>query len=162
VEETDALPPDQFNRLVCSYKPLAGKWKTDLLYDIIHLEGAQAIASYESDFYAGTPAVCRNNFGRGQVWYLGSRAETDFISRLAQLVCNEAELSPVFPAAEGIEAVRREKDGKEFIFVLNHNKEQTKLTIPFAARDLLTDRKFSCKEQYTLPASGVLILEKLP
>jgi beta-galactosidase len=160
VEETDALPPDQFNGLVCSQGPLAGTWKADMLFDIIHPEGAEVIACYESDFYAGTPAVCRNNFGKGQVWYIGSRPEAAFLNRLASLICSELGVKPVFPAPEGIEATCRIKDGNEFIFVLNHNKETTALTIPFACQDLLTDTQFTSGQNYSLPATGVLVLVK--
>ena len=162
VEETDALPPDQTNKLICKDGTLAGEWKSDMLFDIIHSEGAEVIANYASDFYAGTPAICRNNFGKGQVWYLGSRAETAFVDRLTSLICNECKIEAVFPAQEGIEATRRVrvKDGKEIIFVLNHNKADTKITIPFKCKDLLTGKDFSASETYVFPAAGVLILTK--
>jgi len=161
VEETDALPPDQSNKLICETgSALAGTWKSDMLFDIIHLEGAETIARYSQDFYAGTPAICRNNFGRGQVWYIGSRVEPAFLDRLAGLICAEHNLESVFPAQEGIEAACRVKDGKEFVFLLNHNKEETKVSVPFACRDLLTDKNFSPSDQYALPAAGVMILEK--
>ncbi|MDR0487423.1 MAG: beta-galactosidase trimerization domain-containing protein, partial [Treponema sp.] len=161
VEETDALSTDQFNRLVCKEGPLSGTWKTDLLCDIIHPEGAQVIANYADDFYAGTPAICRNSFGKGQVWYFGSRAEAQFLDRFTALVCGECGITPVFPQQEGIEATRRIKGEKEFIFVLNHNKTETEVIIPFACRDLLTDKEFSLGACYSLPAAGVLILEKM-
>jgi beta-galactosidase len=160
VEETDALIPGMTNGFIVKDGPLAGTWKADLLCDIIHPEGAQTIAVYESDFYAGTPALCRNNYGKGQVWYLGSRPEAALLDRLAMLICGECGIKPVFPAQDGIEATRRVKEEKEFIFVLNHNKTDTEIVIPFACSDLLTDRSFTSGERYTLPAAGVLILEK--
>jgi len=160
VEETDALPPDQTNKLVCKDGPLTGEWKADMLFDIIHTEGAEVIANYAQDFYAGTPAICRNNFGKGQVWYLGSRAETALIDRLAALVCSECKIESIFPAQEGIEVTRRVKDGKEIFFVLNHNKEETKIVLPFKCRDLLTGKDFAAAETYIFSAAGVLILTK--
>jgi hypothetical protein len=50
------------------------------------------------------------------------------------------------------------KDGKEIIFVLNHNTADTKIVFPFACRDLLTDKTFTASQKFTLPAAGVLIL----
>ncbi|MDR1837517.1 MAG: Beta-galactosidase C-terminal domain, partial [Treponema sp.] len=102
---------------------------------------------------------CRNNYGKGQVWYLGARPEAALLDRLTALICGECEIKPVFPAQEGIEATRRVKEGKEFIFVLNHNKTDTEIVIPFACRDLLTERNFVLNERYTLPAAGVLVLQ---
>jgi beta-galactosidase len=160
VEETDALSTDQFNRLICKEGSLSGTWKADLLCDIIHAEGAQVIANYADDFYAGTPALCRNNYGKGQVWYLGTRPESPFLDRFTALICGECGITPVFPPQEGIEATRRIQGEKEFVFVLNHNKTETEVVIPFACRDLLTDNDFSHGARCSLSAAGVLILEK--
>jgi len=165
VEETDALQTDQSNKLVCSGAhfsngSLEGTWKSDLLCDIIHTEGAETIASYAEDFYAGTPAVCRNNYGKGNVWYLGSRPEAKFLYRFVALICGELGITPVFPPQEWIEATRRIKGEREFIFVLNHNKGAAEITIPFACRDLLTDKNFTAGEKYSLPVAGVLVLER--
>ncbi|MDR0455484.1 MAG: beta-galactosidase [Treponema sp.] len=165
VEETDALPTDQLNRLVCSTglladSPLAGTWKTDLLCDIIHTEGAQTIAHYGDDFYAGTPALCRNHYGKGQVWYFGSRPEMPFLDRFIAVICGECGIEPVFPPQHGIEATRRIKGEKEYIFVLNHDKTETTVVIPFDCRDLLTDKQFAPGDCCSLPVTGVLILEK--
>jgi beta-galactosidase len=160
VEETDALPPNQFNKLECKEGKLTGIWKSDMLFDIIHTEGAKVIASYTEDFYAGTPAICRNNYGKGQVWYFGSRVETEFLNRFVGQICDELKIETVFPVTEGIEAAKRCKNGKEFIFVLNHNNEDTKIVIPFTCRDLLTDIQFTTGSNHILPKTGVMILEK--
>jgi beta-galactosidase len=160
VEETDALPTGQFNELIFTDGHLAGTWKADLLCDIIHTEGAQTIARYADDFYAGTPAVCRNRYGNGYVWYFGSRPETALADRFTAMICDGCGIKPVFPRQEGIEAARRIKGETEFIFVLNHNKTETEIIIPFECRDLLTDKNFSADSHYALSAAGVLILEK--
>jgi len=164
VEETDALTHGKTNGFVIKNAPwdktaLAGTWKAEMLCDIIHSEGAEVIAVYESDFYEGTPVLCRNKFGKGQVWYLGARPEAALLERIAAMICNETGIKPVFPAQEGIEATRRIKDGKEIVFVLNHNKADTEIIIPFACRDLLTEKVFTASQKYTLPAAGVLILQ---
>ena len=170
VEETDALPQGQSNRLVFKGSPglaspawasLAGEWKTDLLFDIIRTEGAEAVAEYAQDFYAGTPVLCRNSFGKGQVWYFGSRPEMAFLERFISLLCADCGAVPVFPAQPGIEATSRTRGEKEFVFVLNHNAQETGLVIPFDCRDLLTEKRFAAGVSCTLPAAGVLILEKI-
>ena len=160
VEETDALPPGKGNAFIIDQGPLAGTWKADLLCDIIHPEGAETIARYADDFYAGTPALCRNQYGKGQVWYLGSRPESPLVDRLSALLCKEHSIEPIFPAQEGIEASRRIRGDKEFIFVMNHNTTQSEIVIPFVCQDLLTDTKFIAGASYSLPAAGVLILKK--
>jgi beta-galactosidase len=164
VEETDALTQGKTNGFVIKNAPwdktaLAGTWKAEMLCDIIHSEGAEVIAAYESDFYAGTPVLCRNKYGTGQVWYFGARPEAALLERVTALICNESGIKPVFPAQEGIEAARRVKDGTEIIFVLNHNKTDKEIVIPFTCRDLLTEKSFTASQKFTLPAAGVLILQ---
>ncbi|MDR2730493.1 MAG: beta-galactosidase [Treponema sp.] len=160
VEETDALPFGKTNGFIIKDGPLAGIWKAELLCDIIHPEGAQVVANYESDFYAGTPVLCRNSFGKGQVWYFGARPETALAEKFTAMICGECGIEPVLAPQDGIEAVRRVKDGKEFIFILNHGAGASEVTIPFAARDLLSGRDFRAGERYALPAAEVMILEK--
>lgn len=62
VEEIDALAPEQSNTVSFS----DGKeYKCNLLCDLMHPEGAEVLATYESDFYAGMPAVTKNIYGKG-------------------------------------------------------------------------------------------------
>ena len=104
--------------------------------------------------------MCRNHFGKGQVWYFGARPEPSLLDRFTALICTESGIKPVFPSHNGIEATRRVKGKKEFIFVLNHNSEETEVSIPFACRDLLTGKDFTAGEHYLLSAAGVLILKR--
>ena len=46
-----------------------------LLCDLMHLEGAESLGTYEKDFYKGMPAVTRNTYGKGAVYYVGTRLE---------------------------------------------------------------------------------------
>lgn len=68
VEESDALPEYKANRFVYQGQEYPAK----LLCDIMHLEGAEALAEYQEDFYAGSPVVARNSFGQGQAYYIGT------------------------------------------------------------------------------------------
>jgi len=168
VEETDALLPGKNNGFVIKNDPfgslsgegVTGVWKAELFCDIIHPENAEVIAVYESDFYAGTPALCRSKFGKGQVWYFGAKPEPALLERITTGICGECGIAPVFPAAEGIEASRRVKDGKAFTFVLNNNKTEKEIVIPEASRDLITGKIFAANERFMFAAADVLILVK--
>jgi hypothetical protein len=52
---------------------------------VIHAEGAEVIATYAEDFYAGTPAVTVNAFGAGHAYYVGTRLDD---AALAALMTN--------------------------------------------------------------------------
>ena len=79
-EEIDALMPGQTNkvRFDAPFGDLpVGDYDCRLLCDRIHAEGADVLATYSSDFYAGEPAVTRNAFGDGFAYYLATDLETE-------------------------------------------------------------------------------------
>jgi beta-galactosidase len=112
----------------------------DLWADLIHLEGAESLASYTDDFYAGTPAVTRNVFGEGAAYYLGTRPEERYTRSLLQRVCQEAGVKPTADVPTGVDAVRRKTEDASFLFLLNHNQEAVEVWLPSPGRDLLTGK----------------------
>jgi beta-galactosidase len=110
----------------------------DLWADLIHLQGAESLASYTEDFYAGTPAVTRNVFGEGTAYYLGTRPEERYARSLLQMVCEEAGVRPTAEVPPGVDAVRRKTEDASYLFVLNHNHEGVEIRLPRPGQDLLT------------------------
>ena len=49
------------------------------------LEGAQALATYGEDFYEGTPAVTKNAYGKGTVYYVGTQPEAAGLDKILDL-----------------------------------------------------------------------------
>ena len=45
----------------------AGQW-----CDILETDTAETLARYNGDYFCGAPAITRNRFGRGSVYYLGA------------------------------------------------------------------------------------------
>ena len=111
-EETDALAPEQGNTLVFGDGSQSG---CGLLCDIIRLEGAQVLATYGGDFYKGTPAVTRNSFGRGTVYYVGTQPDSGGLAK----ILDGLELEPLVPDETPLEIDRRVIDGREYWFLIN-------------------------------------------
>ena len=138
VEEIDALPPEKCNRVVfgdgtdCS---------CNLLFDLIRTEGAECIGSYGEDFYAGMPAVTRNRYGKGSVWYVGSCLDEAGLGKVLDMACREADVKPVVPDAQGLEVVCRRSGDTEFYFVLNFEEEPKKIPAMFAGKEDLLNGK---------------------
>jgi beta-galactosidase len=88
--------------------------------EVLRLEGAEALATYERDFFAGGAAVTVNAFGQGAAYYLGTKlVETD-LARVLEAACARARVVPVLRAPEHVEVTLRESDGGRFLFLLNH------------------------------------------
>ena len=133
--------------------------EASLLCDLMHLEGARELASYEEDFYAGTPVITENSFGAGKAYYVGTRSSQEFYRMFMRERMEEKGISPVLEAPEGVEATERFKDGKGVMFVLNHNDEETVFVLNEARKDLLTGEQYEGGTVVTLEAKGVMLLE---
>ena len=131
VEEIDALLPGHTNKLIMSPDNLflSPTYSCGLLCDIIHLEGAISLAEYGQDFYKGTPAITRNEYGKtlenkgGKAYYIGTDPEEAFLKDFSKLLVLEKGIHPPAEAISGVEITQRFKDDRTFTFILNHNPD---------------------------------------
>ena len=86
VEEEDALPENESN----SFTYRGTSYPASLLCDLLHTEGAEALAFYEKDFYAGMPVLTRNEFGKGCAYYVASHSNAAFYRTFIGEICKEA------------------------------------------------------------------------
>lgn len=138
VEESDAIVPGKItkvkfeNGLTCD---------TSLMCDLIHLEGAQEIAKYDSEFYKGVPAVTKNNFGKGKAWYVGARLDHQGLSEVISQIIAESKIKALTEEGSSLEVTKRiDKQGKEYYFVVNMSNQDHVLPSNFddGYTDLLT------------------------
>ncbi len=155
IEDFVPLAEGETNRLL-TREEIA--YTCDLWADLIHPEGAETLATYTEGFYAGAPAVARHEHGDGIVYYLGTRPEEAYTTRLISQVCREASVKPPLETPAGIEVVRRKTGRRSFLFILNHNQEETALSLSSEATDLLTDNSY--RSSLTLEPLGVAIFEE--
>ena len=154
VEETDVYPEGKSNHFSCQGK----SWPAEFLCDIIHLRGAEAIAFYEDDFYAGTPALTEHSFGEGKAWYFGTRPSLDFLKGFFREKLSELGISPVLDTPEDVEAAERSNEHGNFLFVMNHGTNEKSFVMPGERTDLLSGKTYMAGEETTLAAKQVLIL----
>ncbi len=116
VEEIETLDPLQTRHLRTHERG----GKCGLWFDMIELEGAEVVATFADDFFAGRPAITRNAFGHGLAYYVGTQVEMEFLRRLLVDICEETGIRPPLRVPPGIEAVSRENEQGRFLFLLNH------------------------------------------
>jgi beta-galactosidase len=155
VEENDALPNGDENSFIMEGKTYPAK----LLCDIMHLEGAKAISFYEKDFYGNTPCITKNIFGKGTAYYVGTRSTREFYREFLRKICEEKEVLPVLITPSEVEAVRRIKGDKSFVFVLNHSSEEKIIYAEDNCLELLTGTVYEKGCKICLKAKEVLVLE---
>lgn len=125
-EEIDALEPSNYNQIVMNDKKgsMSGEYKCNLLFDLIHAETAEVLATYGSDFYQGMPVITKNKYGKGRAYYIASSPEQAFVQDFVDTISEEHGIEGELQSAEGVEIVAREKNNKKTLFVMNHNPEE--------------------------------------
>jgi len=155
VEEYAPYPVGQTNTLCTS----DGKQFTCSLWsDVIRLQTAQALATYESDYYAGSPAVTRHKFEKGLGFYSGTELEPAGLDWLLGLVCAAADIVPVasnIPA--GVEALYRSNGEKTWLFLLNHASGKLEVPLEAGGRDLLSGQVMT--GPLVLDSNGAAVIE---
>ncbi|MCC3373335.1 beta-galactosidase [Cohnella sp. REN36] len=157
-EEIDALMPEQRNRIVVKGEQgaLQGTYECGILCDLIHAEGAEVVAEYGDDFYQGMPAVTVNRFGRGEAWYVATSPDAAFLRDFLGRLAAGKGLEPLVRASEGVEATVRVKEGKRYLFLLNHLPEAATVEGVAEGVDLLTGETVS--GALAVPGRGVAIV----
>ncbi|MBU8914001.1 MAG: beta-galactosidase [Spirochaetales bacterium] len=142
-EETDALYPPETNT-VRMHAPFTGartsgarEYQARDLCDLIHLRGAESLAEYGDDFYAGRPALTRNAHGDGQAYYIASRNEEcflgDFYAALVETIRPTRAYDEELP--ESVHATLRHAandDGTvtEYRFLINFDSDPARVPPP--------------------------------
>jgi beta-galactosidase len=145
-EEMDVLHDDEANAVVFAEGNalgLSGRYEAKTFCDLVHAEGAEVLATYAGEFYAGRPAVTVNAVGRGRAYYLASRNEQRFLNDLYDRLIDELAVPRVLGAGlpEGVTARSRSDGRREFVFVMNFTRRRREIDLGGAAfTDVLTGR----------------------
>ncbi|WP_449353285.1 beta-galactosidase [Streptomyces shaanxiensis] len=130
-----------------------------LVFEIVQLRGAEAVATYGSDFYAGTPAVTRNAYGDGEGWYVATALDQPGVDQVVRRVLSRHDLVGPYADREGLEtATRVAPDGTRLLFLLNHTEMAAELTAHATATDLLTGKQTEAGAPLVLDPRGVAVL----
>ena len=152
VEEWDAFEPEMANRISWTEEGLGGKigkkvrtpstsevnevasladaslrpsYEVHKWAEVVHLRGAEALATFEEDYHAGQPAVTRHKYGKGEAYYVAAHPEEAFLRELIGRICLEHGLESLGgrDVPSGVELTVREGEKGTYWFVLNHNSK---------------------------------------
>lgn len=156
VEESDAIEEGKSNHFIYEGK----EYPATVMCDLLHLEGAEALSSYEEDFYAGMPVLTKHSFGEGKAYYVATKSSDEFYRTFIRKLCTDNGILPVLEGPDGIEATVRENDNESFLFILNHNDSEKEVILPTAGTDIIRNESYNAKEAVTLAAKDVMILRR--
>lgn len=101
---------------------LSSVWKCKNLCDIVKVSTAEVLSVYGEDFYEGTPAVTKNQFGKGNAYYICADFEQGFYDDMISKIVRNSNINiPVQTVPNGIEVTTRNSEQHEYIFIQNFN-----------------------------------------
>ncbi|MFC0210855.1 beta-galactosidase [Paenibacillus chartarius] len=159
VEEVDALHPGQMNTMVMVRQlgKLYGSYECGLLCEVVHPEGAEAMAVFGSEYYKGLPALTRHRYGSGEAWYAAADPSPKLVREWLAALCVSKGIKPVCEAPPGVEVTVREQEDERFTFALNFGHETQRLQTDGAERIELLGGTGAAGTYIELPPKGVSI-----
>ncbi|MGD7042969.1 beta-galactosidase [Jeotgalibacillus proteolyticus] len=163
-EEIDALYDHEKNQISLTDNNslgLTGMYEAHELCELIHLEGAEAIAYYEQDFYQGRPAITENHFGNGTAYYAASRNQEPFYADFLLSIIRKHKIKRTIETElpYGVTAQKRCDGENEFIFLMNFTNQSQTLQLEKEMYIDLLDEK-PVPESVVLPSYGYKILKR--
>ena len=125
--------------------------------DVIRLDGAETLAHYLDDYFAGSPAITRHRFGKGISYYVGTELGQAGLAWLVERICAESGVRPPVGLPASVELTRRTDGTHTWLFALNYSNETAAIELPAPGIDLLTG--LPVKASLLLEPKGVAIVQ---
>jgi beta-galactosidase len=131
-EEIDALYPEDRN----SFSWNGGNYGVHEFCELIHTRGAETLAKYDSDFYAGSAALTVNNYGKGKAYFIAARTYTDFLDDFYRDLVDRCGIGRVIegPLPLGVTAQARSDGKTDYVFLMNFSPSAAAVDTGFAGK----------------------------
>lgn len=159
----------EVDTFTCYQPPSAGKnvarfadgstVPVNVFADVLKLKSAKALATWDGDFFKGSPALTENAVGRGKAVYYASFVNVEAARAILGRYAKEKGVAPFLTGApKDLEVTRRAKGSATFTFLLNHGA--TPVTVPVGAgyTDMLEGKP--APDTLTIRPYGYVVLRR--
>lgn len=124
--------------------------------DVLEVTDGEVVGTFESNYYAGAPALVKKQLGSGKAYYFGAAFGEDSARALLTLegITSPAGLSEVLEIPEEVELAVR----GEYVFLLNYLPNGVEIPCKATFDELISSAVV--KEKISLPAYGVAVLKR--
>jgi beta-galactosidase len=129
-----------------------------LWFDVLRPTTSQAVATYQGEYFSGSPAVTLNSFGQGKAVYVGTLGDDALHESIVDWALQSAGIQSVIDAPSGVEVAERWQGDQRLLFLLNHSEETREIPITQPYEDLLSDTVVNGK--VIMQPFGVLVLRE--
>jgi beta-galactosidase len=127
-EEVDYLYDDEDVLVRGCTDGLSGDMRATDVVERLHAEGAVPMATLDSDFYAGSPIILRNQYKKGGTFYVGARLDEDSLLSFYRALASQL----VWPRMDlPLGVVRKTRLGWDgpVDFLFNYTKQEVAVEI---------------------------------
>jgi beta-galactosidase len=153
ITETDTLYPSARGKILCDSK----EYETRDYSALISPNGAQTLATYASDFYAGTPAVTRNAYKKGEAYFIGARTGADYLTHFYAPLFAGLNQPPI-TSSENVSIQTRRNATAIYYFVMNYAEAPGSFATQTPMTDIITGKAMPAGSHDIVPY-GVHILK---
>jgi beta-galactosidase len=155
-EEIDTLYPGDSNKV-----ELDGvTYKAVDYCELIHAQGAEVLATYSEDFYAGMPAITVNNYGKGKAYYTAFRGEQEFNDAFTDKLLSECAITSDFDGVLPYGMTAHSRTDGESVYVFLQNYTTRPLPTSTKYEWITADDKEKVTGDITLAPYETLILSR--
>lgn len=137
-KELDTLYPGEYNQIL--YKEQT--YQTKDYCGIVKETTGKVRATYQKDFYTGTPALVENHLGKGTAYYLAARTNLDFLEVFYQPIIEKLALQRgIVKASHPKVSIQSRTDGTHcYYFLMNFSEEIQQLELLDSHLDIGTNQ----------------------
>ena len=119
---------------------------------------AEVLATYETGYYSGRPALVRNSLGAGSSYYFGSVFTEDSATAVLECIGLQSPVRDWIALPEEVDVVirGRERSTEQFVFLLNYAAQPQAINLLRPALELISGDQLSGALE--IPPFGVLVL----
>ena len=125
--------------------------------DEINLTGAKAVASFQSSWLSGSPAITIHDHGQGKIVYVGTLLRDEQLHAFIPWLIHQAGVSPNLRTPQGVRAYERQSESIRLLFLLNFSEESQVIQLDGVWKDLLAQEDIS---EANLAPAGVAVLQQ--
>ncbi len=105
----------------------------------------------------GHPAAIERTVGKGSIAYVGALIDDTLMKTLIDGALADAGVRRAFAVPDDVELMTREGEGRRIVILINHGRENRRVALPHAMKDVLKGGTVSAVD---LAAEGVAVLEE--
>jgi len=160
VEEYDSLPEGVSQPLAIKPEIYQGAAPHASIWcDVLRLVSAEAVAHYTGDYYAGSPAITLNRFGKGQAVYVATFGDAALYAALGDWLLALAQVQTMAVAPAGVECCVRWQGERRLLFVLNHTAEEQNFSLSAPMVDILSGQVIDAPAVVLKPRQVLILTE---